>query len=258
MTREELFSQAEARGLPRTKGRGIVREYAHYLILHSINAHTDKMIFTGGTALRLLHNFGRLSFDLDFDAHRLNRDEFADTLGRVTSDLAKSGVDARLLNLRQRRSILTSEIRMPTIFGFYEIGTAHEQLMVKVEVLDVPKRRLKIHPNLARNFDGHTILVNALEISYLAAEKCAAFFERARERDYYDILFLLVNRKPIDLELLNTIRPTHRFANAEDLYAQVRNKFERTDMAAVARKLEPFLIDPAHGMILSNAVAHLP
>jgi len=258
LTREELLSQAEARGLPRTKGRGIVREYAHYLILHSINAHTDKMIFTGGTALRLLHNFGRLSFDLEFDAYHLNRDKFADTLVRVTSDLAKSGVDARLLNLRQRRNILTSEIRMPAIFDFYETGTGQEQLMVKVEVLDVPKQRLKTHPSLARNFDGHTILVNALEISYLAAEKCAAFFERPRERDYYDIFFLLVNRLPIDLVLLNTIGRTHRFANAEDLHAQVRNKFERTDMTAVARKLEPFLIDPAHGKILSNAVTHLP
>jgi len=252
LTKEELFKQAEARGLPVMRARSIVREYVHYLILQSISAYTDRLIFTGGTALRLIHGFGRLSFDVDFDASGLGKDEFARILRRVHSDLVKLGFEVKSGRVTQRRNILTAEIKLLNAFSLYGIKTAQEQLMVKLEVLNVPHFRLKSEVKLVRNFDGQTILINVLDLGFLAAEKIAAFFERARERDYYDVLFLALNRAPVDLDLLNEIMVKVTFTDYSDLLARVRSKFERADMDKIGRKLEPFLIDPGHLKVLKS------
>ncbi|MBE0432598.1 nucleotidyl transferase AbiEii/AbiGii toxin family protein [candidate division WOR-3 bacterium] len=252
LTREELFKQAEARGVPAARARGIVREYVHYLILHGINSYTDRLIFTGGTALRLIHNFGRLSFDLDFDASGMTKDEFAEILRRVRTDMVKLGFDVKSGPLKHRQNILTAEIRLPDAFRLYGIDTAQEQLMVKIEVLNVPEYRLKSNFQLVRNFDGQTILVNVLALACLAAEKIAAFFERARERDYYDVLFLTLNKAPVDLDMLNRIVGKGTFTDHSDLLVRVKSKFERANMDQISKKLEPFLIIPGHLNVLKN------
>jgi predicted nucleotidyltransferase component of viral defense system len=252
LTKEELFKQAEARGLPVTRARGIVREYIHYLILHSVNTFTDQLIFTGGTALRLIHNFGRLSFDLDFDANRLTKGEFAKILKRVHGDFVKLGFEIESGRLKQRQSILTAEIKALNAFSLYGITTAQKQMMVKIEVLNVPKFRLKTEVKLIRNFDGQTILINVLILPCLAAEKIAAFFERARERDYYDVLFLVLNNTPVDLNTLNKIMVKGTVTDYKDLLMKLKSKFEHVDLDKISRKLEPFLIDPGHLRVLRN------
>jgi len=257
LTKEELFKQAEARGLPAIRARGIVREYVHYLILHSINTYTDKLILTGGTALRLIHDFGRLSFDLDFDAVGLTSDEFLRILGCVKADLTKLGFESQVGRVKMRQNMLTAEIKMFNIFELYQIGTAQEILMVKIEVLIVPKFRSKAEIKLVKNFDGQTILINVLDIGYLAAEKVAAFFERARERDYYDVIFLVLNKTPIDLELLNKIVVKVKFADFTDLLMKVKSKLERADMDKISKKLEPFLIIPGHLKVLKSGIQRL-
>ncbi|OHD64481.1 MAG: hypothetical protein A2176_05965 [Spirochaetes bacterium RBG_13_51_14] len=254
LTREELFKQAEARGLPAVKARGIVREYFHYLMLHGINTHTDRLIFTGGTALRIVHNFGRLSFDLDFDASDLSKNEFKDIIERIQKDLVRLGAEVKSGRLKQRGNILTAEIKILNAFKLYDITTAQEHLMVKVEALNVAGSRLRPEIKLVRNFDGQTILVNVLTLEYLAAEKTAAFFERARERDYYDVLFLVLNKAPIDLDLLSTILVKTKFTDIPHLLEKIKTKFEQADLAKIHKKLEPFLIVPGHLQVIKNSV----
>jgi predicted nucleotidyltransferase component of viral defense system len=254
LTREELFKQAGARGLPFIRARGIVREYIHYLILQSINASTNRLIFTGGTALRLVHNFGRLSFDLDFNASNLSKIEFARVLERIHKDLVRLGFEVKSGRLKQRQNILAAEVKILNAFGLYRINTAQEHLMVKIEVLNVPKFRIQSEIKLIRNFDGQTILINVLNLGCLAAEKIAAFFERARERDYYDVLFIVLNRAPIDVDMLNAIVVKVKFLDYSDLIKKIRNKFEQADLDKINRKLQPFLVIPGHLKVIRDSV----
>ncbi len=254
LTKEELFKQAAARGLPATKARGVVREYFHYLMLYSINTCGDRLVFTGGTALRIVHNFGRLSFDLDFDASGLAQDEFADIIERTQQTLGRFGAEVTSGKLKQRQNILTAEIKVLNAFRLYGIATAQEYLMVKVEALNVDRARLRPEVKLVRNFDGQTILVNVLKLEYLAAEKVAAFFERARERDYYDVLFLVLNKVPINIELLNRIVSKSGFVHYADVLSRIKNKFEQADFNKIAKKLDPFLIDPEHARVIKTSV----
>ncbi len=254
LTREELFKQAEARGLPAMRTRGIVREYFHYLILQGINSCSDRLIFTGGTALRIIHNFGRLSFDLDFDASAFTKNEFADVIEHVHKDLVRLGVEVKPGRFKQRQNILTAEINLLNAFRLYRINTAQEHLLVKIEVLNVAESRLHSEIKLIRNFDGQTILIKVLNLECLAAEKIAAFFGRVRERDYYDVLFLTLNKVPIDLDMLNMIMAKDRFIDYLDLLKKIKHKFEQADVNKISKKLEPFLIDPGHGQVIKNSV----
>ena len=65
---EALAAEAKQRGMPSSKMRGILREYLQVLILKELYKLPDgkKLLFTGGTYLRLVHQTKRFSEDLDF------------------------------------------------------------------------------------------------------------------------------------------------------------------------------------------------
>ena len=65
----------------------LLREYLQYRMLQLIfrSVHGPKLVFLGGTCLRLLHGNQRFSEDLDFDNKGLTADQFkalADEVGR--------------------------------------------------------------------------------------------------------------------------------------------------------------------------------
>ena len=258
LTREELFRQAELRSLPLGKEKGILREYLHYLILDNLNLLTDKLVFTGGTALRLIYDFSRFSFDLDFDATKLTLEGFQKILERLTAQIAKLGFGVRLGRSKRRENILTAELNFPGIFSRYGIRTPEEKLMVRIEVLNVSQARLKTEVKLAQNFDGRSIIITILRQDLLAAEKFAAFFERGRERDYYDAFFLIFNQFPVDLNLLNKLLSLKiQFKDYLELKNKVKEKILKADLSKICQKLEPFLLDPRQLKILANPESYL-
>lgn len=253
LTREELFRQAALRNLPLGKEKGILREYLHYLILDNIYLLTDKLVFTGGTALRLIYNFGRFSLDLDFNAGKLTINTFSKILDNLATQISKLGFDIKIGRTKGRGNILTGELKFPGIFERYGIRTSEEKLMVRIEVLNVSRGRLKPEVKLVRNFDGNPILIQVLRQEILSAEKFAAFFERGRERDYYDAFFLIFSHFPVDLKLLNELLvPKVHFATYSDLVMRVKDKFQRSDLTKICQKLEPFLLDLRQREILTK------
>ncbi|MDH5186968.1 MAG: nucleotidyl transferase AbiEii/AbiGii toxin family protein [candidate division WOR-3 bacterium] len=258
LTREELFVQAESRNLPLGKERGILREYLHYLILDNLNILTDKLLFTGGTALRLIYNFSRFSFDLDFDATKLAPKTFQNILDRLVAKITKLGFEIKLGRTKSRGNILTAELNFPEIFARYGIRAPEEKMMVRIEILNVSPARLKSEVKLVRNFDGSTIIINVLRQDLLSAEKFAAFFERERERDFYDAFFIIFNQFPVDLKLLNKLlSPKFHFSDYPELKRKVKEKMSNSDLSKIGRKLEPFLLDSRHLEIIAKPQFYL-
>ena len=58
--------------------RNLLREYLQYKILDVIynTELSNKLIFMGGTAIRIVHGNSRFSEDLDFDNFNLDNSEF--------------------------------------------------------------------------------------------------------------------------------------------------------------------------------------
>ncbi len=76
----------------------ILREYLQYKILRSIfeNRFSDKLVFLGGTALRIVHNNTRFSEDLDFDNFDLSEEEFYKLGELVKQDLELEGLQVEI------------------------------------------------------------------------------------------------------------------------------------------------------------------
>ncbi|TAE46198.1 MAG: hypothetical protein EAZ89_20560, partial [Bacteroidetes bacterium] len=70
-------------------GDFLLREYLQYLILRIIydSGFASKLIFIGGTCLRILHNNSRFSEDLDFDIQGLTEKEWDELAGLIREEL---------------------------------------------------------------------------------------------------------------------------------------------------------------------------
>src|SRR3990167_7850562 len=78
-----------------TLERFILREYLQYKILEAIskNKISNKLVFIGGTALRIIYKNQRFSEDLDFDNYQLSVDEFSSLCSDIANDLKLSGIE---------------------------------------------------------------------------------------------------------------------------------------------------------------------
>ncbi|MCK4328842.1 nucleotidyl transferase AbiEii/AbiGii toxin family protein [candidate division WOR-3 bacterium] len=251
LTRDELFREAERRGLPLLRERAILREYLQILILDGVNKETDMMLFEGGTALHLIYNFQRFSEDLDFLAPGLSMTDFTELMESIVKRLIRMGFVVSITRFRERGGLLSCFIDIPGVYRHYGIISNKERLRIKVETLSSVGYSPEVEIRVLSGFDARDIVISLLRKDMLAAEKIAMVLTRGRERDYYDALFLLHRNFPINLRVLNTIC-NKNIEGPETLLKAVKRKFQEADMRKIAIRLEPFLLDPSHLKIIRN------
>ncbi len=73
--------------------RNLLREYVQYKILETLyeSDWSQKLVFTGGTAIHLLHGNTRFSEDLDFDNLGLDTSHFGFLISAVVTSLRRNG-----------------------------------------------------------------------------------------------------------------------------------------------------------------------
>ena len=78
--------------------RHLLREYLQYKILEIIfnSKIGSKLVFIGGTALRLVYGNQRFSEDLDFDNFNLSRQEFISLSNLVKKKLDEEGLKTEI------------------------------------------------------------------------------------------------------------------------------------------------------------------
>lgn len=238
----QVLDFAKEYNLPLSKKRGILREYLQCKIL-DIFYHQEifsKMIFTGGTGLRLIRNLDRFSEDLDFDLEqdtafsdidklmqkifqRLEKENFSiDFYQNKTGK--KSYYEFRFQNLLQELNISQHKQEKLTIkFDFEKFWQAHQK-----EVLLL-------------NRYGFLVNVITLPLDQQLVQKFTAYIKRkqTQPRDIYDIIWLISHQAKID----------SRFAGKNnisgDLVSQALKKFEKEkpQLQTFKKRLKPFLID---------------
>jgi hypothetical protein len=251
---------AESRG--RVDVRHIVREYVQHYILYLLyrTKHYRRMLFTGGTALRILFGLPRFSEDLDFSAAGpADALDFAAVRADVLAELELAGYGA---TEKPRRSdaIAGTFIRFPGLL--HELGLsplAAEMLSVRIEVdLDPPAG------------GGSALdLVNRYHLLYqvrrhdlpaLLAGKLHALHFRPypRGRDAYDLLWFLTAQKGIEpnLELLNnaarqteSVPPAFSPANWRELTAR---RLAALDLRQAREQVLPFLERPEEAELMTQ------
>ncbi|MBI2443629.1 MAG: nucleotidyl transferase AbiEii/AbiGii toxin family protein [Candidatus Magasanikbacteria bacterium] len=177
----------------------IVREYCQHLFLSFLyrQSEADKLLFKGGTALRIVFKSPRFSEDLDFTGVNIRQAEIEEIFGNTLASVEQTGVQVEL------------SVSKPTTGGY--IGIAYFfayglKITVEIQVsLRVGKKLSGVSAFIENDYIPAYTLVH-LPKDEIVQGKMEALLNRHKPRDFYDFFFLLSGNYPAAKETQNFIR----------------------------------------------------
>ncbi|OGS25174.1 MAG: hypothetical protein A2297_07515 [Elusimicrobia bacterium RIFOXYB2_FULL_48_7] len=221
--------------------RNMLREYLQYKILGYIfdSKYSDKLIFMGGTAARIIYNNSRFSEDLDFDNKGLDKNAFEALAELLKNKLAQENYVAEIsIVLKNAFHIY---IRFPGIFYKYKLSSnSQEKLSIYLDA--EPQNYLYKPDKKVLNKFEVFLRINVVPVEVLLAQKICAVFKRKRPmgRDFYDIVFLSSMVKPS----IGYLREKINIGSADILKEKLLDKSNSLNFKQLAKDVEPFLFNP--------------
>ena len=182
MISSEALAQAAKRN--QTTQLNIAREYCQHLFLGAFYGKrgSERVMFKGGTALRIVYGSPRFSEDLDFSGFRTSVSEIEDWVASAAGEMERNAIPVSIAESKW------------TSGGYLAI--------IASPVRDLPVR-IQVQVSLRRrdNVKGQGVLVTPellpaytltqLPEALLVEEKLEALMTRRKPRDYYDLYFML-------------------------------------------------------------------
>ncbi len=226
-----------------------LREYLQHNILRTLfeTAALDKIVFHGGTALRILHNLGRFSEDLDFHTRRNEEFNITRAVERIERNLRLQGYNPTLSNSFDG-AVKSSFVKFKSILS--ETGLSrgkNERLNIKIEVDTNPPEGFKTDNSLINKYFPLALVHHNL--STFLAGKLHAILQRNYEkgRDYYDLFFYLGRWEDItpNFKYLNTALEQTGYEdkkitrkNWKEIF---REKIKSVDWDIIISDVKPFI-----------------
>jgi predicted nucleotidyltransferase component of viral defense system len=225
------------------------RELLQLLVLKIIfdRGYFNNIVFTGGTALRIIYDLKRFSEDLDFSLTEKKGYSFVALAETLKNDLEKYGLAVEM-PAKDAKTVNAGMIKFPGILN--ELGLAsnrHQKLAVKLEVDTNPPHGGKTM--LTPVTSSYIFVVNHFDLPSLFATKLHACFFRkyAKGRDYYDLIWYLGKKvKPNFVLLNNAIRQTqgdHQEVSPLNINEMLQQRISKLDLAVLKNDVERFLED---------------
>ena len=173
-----------------TTGLNTAREYAQHVFLSYLyqKRSSEKLLFKGGTALRIIYGSPRYSEDLDYTASRMTDTEVRQAIEGAIGDMRKEGFEVSM------------EYNKTSGGWLVLLETKVASWPVRVELnLSRRKEASKGEFHLIASPYTPPYTINALSEEELVAEKIEALLSRKKPRDYYDLYYILrssLNKKP--------------------------------------------------------------
>ena len=177
--------------------KNILREYLQYKILEIIfsSEFGHKLVFMGGTAIRIIHGSSRFSEDLDFDNTGLDKNTFSKLASIVERKMKLEGYNLEIRTVF--KGAYRSYIKISDILFDNKIsGYKEEKITVQIDA--EPQNFTYVPDKVIINkfdvFQG----INAVPADILLSQKIFAIFSRKRAmgRDFYDTIFLFGKTLP--------------------------------------------------------------
>ena len=221
----------------------ILKEYVELLSLDYLTRTptAERLIFIGGTNLRLIQSINRFSEDLDFDCKELPESEFLEMTDGLICHLRQCGLQAEPRDkvnnklTAYRRSIYFPEL----LFELGLSGHHEERFLLKVEAQDQGINYTK--ETAMVNRCGFLFPVQVPSNSILLSMKLSALLSRAKGRDFYDTLFLWQKTEP-DLAFLKL---RCGIGSRGELYTALMERIAATDLKVKQRDFEHLLFTPS-------------
>jgi len=219
----------------------ILKEYIQLAILDflSTTPFIGKIIFIGGTNLRLVKGIDRFSEDLDFDCKNFTREEFMDMTDSILQFLHRSGMR---VEVRDRDNKRLKAFRRSFYFPelMYELGLSghrDERFLIKIESEDqqIQYKSSMAHIKGCGLFFQFPVPTDGV----LCSMKLSAMLSRQKGRDFYDAMFLLAQTKP-DYSFLADKQGIH---NLDELKAATKYILKGVELDLKKRDFEHLLFN---------------
>ncbi|MCD8103107.1 MAG: nucleotidyl transferase AbiEii/AbiGii toxin family protein [Alistipes sp.] len=213
----------------------MLKEYIQLKILDflSTSPYVEKVVFIGGTNLRLVKGIDRFSEDLDFDCKNFSQKDFKQMTDDILRFLQRSGFRAETRDkVNTKLTAFRRNLYFPELL--FELGLSghkDERFLIKVESQDQGYEYTPVISNIKRA--GFFFPFPVPPDSILCAMKISALLNRQKGRDFYDAMFLLGQTEP-DYGYLTAKWGIH---NKEELKAAL---IEATDKINIETKSKDF------------------
>ena len=221
--------------------RNILREYLQYKILAIIyrSEFAGKLIFIGGTALRIVHNTNRFSEDLDFDNMGLNLDEFTEIAALVKSELTDESMEVEIKVIS--RNAFRCYIRFPGLLYKLNLsGYETEKILIQ---LDTESQKYDYSPinYMLNKFDVFE-QIKVAPPDILLSQKIWAILNRKtpKGRDFYDATWLFSLTSPN----YDYLQVKSGILDLKNLKERLSLKCQEIDFNTLIKDVEPFLVNP--------------
>lgn len=162
----------------------------------STSSYVQKVVFIGGTNLRLVKGINRFSENLDFDCKNFSQDDFSKMTDGILTFLQRSGLRSEI---RDKVNDKLTTFRRNFFFPefLFELGLSgyrEERFLIKVESQDKGFDYKPMVGNIKRA--GFFFPFPVPPDSILFAMKLSALLTRQKGRDFYDAMYLPGQSEP--------------------------------------------------------------
>jgi len=190
---EKFTNQAQ------TKIQNVVREYCQHLFLSSLYKQpgSERLLFKGGTALRIVLKSPRYSEDIDFTGVSIRHAEVENLFADTLASIEYTGIHVEVNESK------------PTAGGYIGIATFHayeKRIPIQIEVSLRNDKGLKGIRALIENDYIPPYTLVSLSEEEIVKGKMRALIGRRKPRDFYDYFFLLSGNYPSAKEKENLTR----------------------------------------------------
>jgi len=219
----------------------MIKEYIQLLILDylSTTPFIKKVVFTGGTSLRLVKGIDRFSEDIDFDCKDLTDDEFIKMTDGVIQFLQRYGfkAEARDKSVSKLQAFRRNIYFPGFLFDLGLSGYREERFLIKIESQDqeiLYEKKLTTIKGC-----GFYFKFNVPVDTVLCSMKISALLSRQKGRDFYDAMFLMNQTKP-DFSFLSAQCGINNMSELKEALSEMLNK---VDLAHKSRDFEHLVFD---------------
>ena len=233
---QKHYSEAENR-LPRM----VLKEYLQYKILEIIfsSKFGDKIIFMGGTSIRIVYGNDRFSEDLDLDNCGLSKKDFSNLMEIIKRELKKEGIATEIRNTYQ--NVYHCYLKFPNILFDNNLSPLKdEKFLIQIDSFCV-NEKIKPEIKIINKADIFTE-VAVYPVDIILSQKISVCLNRKRPkgRDIYDAVYLFSITEP-NWEYL---KKSDNIANMPELKNILGKKYSNKELEQLSIDVESFLINP--------------
>ena len=215
--------------------------------------------FYGGTCLRIFHNLGRYSEDMDFSLLEKNPDfHFEEYFPAIIEEAKLLGREITITKKDKKNFSKVESAFLKDNTDMYNLSFQTEKnLKIKIEVDKEPSVGFNTEQKLLMlpfSFQTRCMTLPSLYAGKLHALIFRSWKNRIKGRDWYDFEWYVRHKVPLDFKHLQ-VRAKEFNAlelTKESFLEKLRERLATADIAMVKQDVEPFIIDKRELDIWSN------